>query len=367
MGVYHGGGNIITRGQFGSFDPAEESSLSRSKKKQSAPSKKLKSSKPKNNIKVNPEKLTNLVSKTDKIRIRLIHFVIDQMILKRGKFDLPKNTAPELNAEVYSCGGPIMWAKKQSEFRDLKSKKINKKKKPNKKKYTSPPVSEIMQKIRQRKALMDSLVDQMISSDLPLTIGKPEKFLFDEIRAAGSALKWITAQPGYNSLFHRRFLKQNLTKETTKSKKLKLPKENKSKPTKESLIARGKKRTYVFSTDISDDQLAVYFEKIGVLPLPPKYKIGSGKNMKKRKSEARKSWLNKMNKIQKFAWEGLSPRDKDEYFATGRISIGKRPKVKKYTSQVAPLVNAPKGQIIKNIFKDKEDEWDYRKIDWDLT
>ena len=73
-----------------------------------------------------------------------------------------------------------------------------------------------------------------------------------------------------------------------------------------------------------------------------------------------------MDQTQREAWSSLKPKEQDEYFSTGRVSVGKRPKLKKSKPQATPIQDASVQEILQ-IVKKEDEKWDFKSIDWNIT
>ena len=343
MGNYNGGGTIISRGQFGSYDPADNANLSRSTKKTSG-GKLKKPKKPKK-----PKKIKKFLNEE-----QLLNNAIDQILSKSDLIKLPQNLPPSLKARIEAIGGLLIWAEAQPNFGAIKVKKVKKKQaqesvietgktsgftvvllqKKGVKRAISPQEKEnigegeagIIPEDRER--LMGSLIHQILSGAKELKIPIGNTPVLNEVRAAPTPLKWLEAQPDYTELRNKLAkFKENFEKKSKKKKELKnnlpgpvVPKEDSSSLTSRQISLRGKVRTKIHST--YKDNHDVVFLKVGILPPVPTLVRGW------KKKQVRKTWIGLMDKNQKKAWKWLTAEQRQSYFLCGGISVGFPTKIK---------------------------------------
>jgi hypothetical protein len=249
MTNFYGGSTIIKGGKFASHDPADDSFSYAARNKSPHAQSERKSSRPS-------------TKKTDKspqkmlqgARRALLHIIIDQILKGQEEIKVPKTIHPEILEALGAAGTPITWAKNQKEFETLQAKKLKKhterelkrkkrenntspfevdvkRKKQLKLKPTAPPSPKFEPTPDERyqanrMALMRNLVDQMIKKPASLSVPEVNINLLAEIKASGSALLWLQAQPEYKSVFKARYPSKKkatgpLAKKTKKSSRKK--------------------------------------------------------------------------------------------------------------------------------------------------
>ena len=257
MGSYRGGSTIITRGQFGSFDPADSTGYSATSKTKSTLTKKKVSSK-KNKHMSNTQLLEN---------------IIDQILSHPNHINIPRTVAPSLRAEIGSAGGPIVWAGQQQNFQKLKAQKLKRKQKkqldrmanetltsepsaPMHENEPDTPTSTNPSKKQNVTSgqitndeinnLMGSLIDQKLSGATNLIIPNGNAPVLNEARKAETPQQWLEAQIGYTKMLNRL---SNFKKTYVSQKKIKknatldpvIPREDSSKLTSQNINCRGLK------------------------------------------------------------------------------------------------------------------------------
>ena len=253
MSNFYGGGTIIKGGKFASHDPADDSFRYSARKKSPQSQAAKKSSKPsiKKTVK-SPQKILQSA------RRNLLHIIIDQFLKGQEEIKVPKTTHPDLLDALSAAGTPITWAKNQTEFETLQAKKHKKRtERELKRKHrenTSPVEVEVKRKRplkvkppcpppttkryqANRMALMRNLVDQMIKNPDSLSVPEINSVLLAEMKASGSPLLWLLAQPDYKSVFKARYLsKKKATGPLPKKTKQASRKKNR---TKQKLVSEG--------------------------------------------------------------------------------------------------------------------------------
>lgn len=260
MGNFYGGSTIIKGGKFASHDPADDSVRYTSQKKKSATTqtkasnkKSFKAKKPQG-----PRKLLKSARKS------LLHIIIDQMLMGRESIKIPKTTHPDLQAALEVTVSPAAWAKNQAEFKKLYAKKQKqhtvreqrrkhrekttavevevKRKRPLKGKQPVPPPAKPEPTPQERyqanrMALMRNLADQMIKRAGALSVPRIDSVLLAELKASGSPLLWLQAQPYYEAVFKARYLVHQKATAPAPKKPTQPPRKKKKK--KQKLVAEG--------------------------------------------------------------------------------------------------------------------------------
>lgn len=155
------------------------------------------------------------------------------MLMGREAIKIPSTTHPDVLDALTAAGTPITWAKNQTEFETLHAKKqkqrterdlrrkhrentthveveVKRKKvlkaqpKPQPVAKPEPTVEEVYNV--NRMALIRNLVDQMLKHQGRLSVPRLDSRLLDELKASGSPLLWLQAQPEYEAVFKVRYL-----------------------------------------------------------------------------------------------------------------------------------------------------------------
>ena len=413
MGNYRGGSTIITRGQFGSYDPAEGIGRSSPPKRKSTPSLK---------------KTKNHFLKDKQV----LHNIIDQMLSHTDPITVPGKVSPSLKVKIDRTGGPLIWAEQHPGFKSLKAKKVKKKhdrqllrmanktlvseaKAPlHEKNQVTLPSTEAKKtenvKTNQittedRNSLMGSLIHQKLSGAKSLKIPIGNAPVLNEARAADTPQQWLEAQIGYIEIFNQfsKFKKTYVAKKKIQkhaSQDPVIPREVSSRLTSQNINLRGLERTNVHSTyEVNIDLL---LSLVGILPPTPMLLNANHHAKGKKKKKLQKSWLGLMDKDQKNAWNGLNENQRRMYFTTGKIKIGFPPKTKiksipsdnndqeqirrrtvktletkkatkkrsinqsKPKRKVQTVSDGPIDHVLEKLDAPQEELW-YKKEDWNIT
>lgn len=324
MGNFYGGSTIIKGGKFASHDPADDGVRFTSQKKKSATTQTKTSNKKSSKAKKSqdPRKLL------ESARKRLLHIIIDQMLMGREPIKIPQTTHPDLQAALDGAGSPVAWAVSQKEFDTLEPKKRKQREARQLKNQQRQQAGTVTVEVKRKKpvvtpprpihipkpvmteediyqanrvSLIRSLVDQMIKKRGALTVPNLDHRLLAEVKSAGSLLLWLQAQPDYEAVFKARYL----------------------------------------------------IHQKATAPVPKKPTQPPRKKKKKR---------------QKSVAQGGTPQNKN---AQGKP---KKKRVKQYTDPyekpsrpVTPLSDAPVSYILKQLDKAADEPFNPRKIDWDVT
>ena len=351
MGNYYGSGTIIKKGKFSSFDPAADTEQETFNKTKKAKTRTKKS----NNLNVKS------VESDDRGRLNLLHYIIDRILKGTEQFKLPKNLSQNLIADINEAHGPQNWAKKQPEFANI----FNNKQGISHRKFRAQEAT--LQKQREKQArmkLMKSLVDQILKNEFPLKYTVTESFLVNDIANYETITKWLNAQAEYYKLYQQR--SRDIAKSALKAKKASTKTKIANTPplTDSQIYALGKRRIAGENSDIPTEKLETLIKNLGLLPKQPPLKsiTGIGKKSKKNRSKIKAKWISSMDTRQREAWSSLKPKYQNEYFVAGKVTLA----FHKNASAVKPLNEASAEEIIK-LNKKKNENWDYKKIDWDNT
>ena len=384
MANYYGGGTIIYKGSFASYDPADgntsskKSSIStKAEAKKTAQNKSIKTA-------LAPRSVSNKNSK------RVLNYIVDQLVSEQKIIILPRRVSKEIKEEIQKFGQAILWAESQKEFKELYSQKVQRKqgrelknklaaelKVSNIETLKDEKFSQneqfkelriIKQKIntnlKDRRRLIKKLIDQMIANPQNVQIPKnTQNILVEEIESFGSPLKWVKTQPGFEKL-HQQL--SNKVKTTRKTKLVKSAKTSIKTIRYDSLpltiLKIGKSRALVYENSLSSEELLRFYIRLGTLPQSPKpLKTQKRRSRGKLKDLPTSNvWVSTLNEYQQEAWSKLTTNQKEEYLKNGRVSIG-MPK------QHKPLSNAPMDYILRQFEANQEQGIDLKKIDWDIT
>ena len=411
MGSYRGGSTIITRGQFGSFDPADNTGYSSTSKTKSTVTKK------KLSIRKNKH-----MSNT-----QLLENIIDQILSDPNHIKIPRKVAPSLRAKIDSVGGPTVWAGQQQNFQKLKDQKLKRKQKKQldrmaNETLASEPLAPMRENERDTSPstnplkkqnvtsdqitndeinnLMGSLIDQKLSGVTNLIIPIGNTPVLNEARKAETPQQWLEAQIGYTEMLSRlsKFKKTYVSQKKIEKKATLdpvIPREDSSKLTSQDINSRGLKIIKIHPTcKINRDFL---IQVAGILPPTPMLLAANTRVRGKKKKllhneKLLKLWLELMDKEQKRAWNKLSKKKQTQYFKTGRLRVGFPTKVEskskpsirvktlaprkaskslaqktiKQKSSVQTLSDGPIDHVLIKLDAPQTETW-YKKQDWSIT
>lgn len=412
MGTYLGGSTILRFGRFTTKDPAENLCESVSRKKRSRTG-------AANSSNAQKKKGKDPRTTLDCARNSLLHYVIDRILANKNEFKIPRNLHPELRIEISNAGSLEQWAKTQTGFENIKSKKSMKKKnskhklsKPATPKWKPAKMSNSKRSKIQRKrerlaeehagvvaargisgskkqpkkrsrvqisgsklprpkklTKRSEILNALVDFELNLYAGRSVENLridtnrLDAMNKVGGPLVWAKAQPEYPYVFELRSRKLGQKHESLESEP---PREDSSCFTERDFIARGKERVKIHIEQPAGNWLDALIFHVGMLPHRPRSRNGKRFNWHNPKSEVRKAWESSMNSAQLRAWNELDAKQQQEYLSMGIVNVGKPPNAHN-SNKSSTLGDASPSEIINMIKKTDTEKMDIHKIDWDVT
>lgn len=426
MGSYYAGSTILINGKFPTHDPAEDGnqrdrqskrrSKGKNKTSPSASASKKQKSKTKHKKALQPipqgrgSKPRKLPA-PEKMRKLTVRRILRQVILGID-VHVPNDISEDLREQILGVNSPEAWALAQAggpeEYQRIK-KSLEKIVKPvveikKKAKSKNIAISKLSYKIReqpenakatqvdeQKNQIRDtsqySLRLQKLRLQAITTAAKREKTgskktklpnnlpsnLKKDIEFDGSLLAWAKNQPEYDEIFS----KINIPE--------KKPKEEKEGLSSRQLMARGISRIILHDRQIPEVLLVEIIKSIGLLPTSPRFNVFAKGATKSAKVKAKNIWISSFDKAQMKAWSSLSKNQRNQYINTGRVDVGtpqikpkeeterapknKKPilKSKKRKRKIKTLNMGSSDFILKQLRKEREKDFDYKKIDWDST
>jgi hypothetical protein len=390
MGNFYAGSTTIKFGRFTSFDPAEGCASPAAR----TIDRKIDSAKASRS---NPKARSKPEIHIDDIRKSLIHYIIDQALMDRVGFKLPRNLPDFLRDVVSKRDNPIDWARQQPEFEGLwlkKSKKLEKIKNhkgpgiliasgdaqqaPNRETSINKTLLRPAHRLsRIRYQFLSSVVDAIVhghevSNDLMLPQG-----LAGEVMQCGGCVAWAREQPNYMALFQKsqrnrqagRHTKRNVSEGNTVNHR---SVKRKSRSDAD-LIQRGRTKVKIHNSNVAPDNVDEFYLIVGLLPSSSQFHTNRKQVSTKQTERARRAWVDALSREERLAWNQLSRNHQDEYLSTGRINIGtpvvvRMPKtIERAPMRVKPLNNSAVDHIIEKLNSDENNDWNIHTIDWDST
>ena len=422
MGSYYAGSTILINGKFSTHDPAEDGAQG-GRKTQPRPksqTKKSRAASPKQKSKTKHNKALRPTAPGGtpkprkflapaRMRKLTVRKILRQAILGTDVY-LPHDISEDLRDQIMEASSPEAWALDQpgasEEYQRIKSRMekasrpvVEVKKRTKGKNVTigkSSPTKETsqentkstsdeqprkdlknssqyslrFQKLRLRAITAAATREKTGSKKTKLPGGLPLS-LKREIESDGSLLAWAKNQTEYVEIFSGiEQPEQKTAKEVTSLS----PKQ---------MMARGISRIILHDRQIPGVLLVEIIKSIGLLPTSPRFNVFAKGATKSVKAKAKNIWLSSLDKAQMRAWSSLSKNQRNQYINTGRVDVGtpqiepkdqkdqrcnnKKKIVKSSSRLIKTLSTAPTDFILKQIRKDQDEDFDYKKIDWDST
>lgn len=424
MGSYYAGSTILINGKFPTHDPAEpgtqrdrktqQHSKSQTKTSPSAPPKQKSKTKHNKTLQPIPQGRASKPRKLPapaRMRKLTVRRILRQVILGTD-VHLPNDISEDLREQILGASSPEAWALAQrgapEEYQRIKKslenivrpvveiktkakgKKITIGKLPYKvrEQLKDAKAAQVDEKENQsRDASQYSLRFQKLRLQAITTAARREKTgskktrlpgnlpltLKRDVESDGSLLAWAKNQPEYDEIFSKIAKPEQKTQQEVKGL------------SSTQLMAIGISRVILHDRQIPEVLLVEIIKSIGLLPTSPRFSVFAKSATKSLKVKAKNIWLSSLDKVQMRAWSSLSKTQRNQYINTGRVDVGtplikpkeetkqapknKKPTIKstKRKRKIKTLSTAPSDFILKQLRKEREKDFDYKKIDWDST